>query len=201
VMVLGWLWFNGRITWMGCLGAAVTYAGLLVVFLQALPEGGTDTIIGTALVLACAFTFALYQLFAKRYVGAMGSLLFTCASLAGCAVAALAQYVVVKGSFDFSATPNFYRMAAGCAVIATVVPSFLINAGLSKVSAQATAMISSISPVVTIALAVWILGEHFTLVDALGSALVILGIVIYAVTDKKPQPVLKQELSGELEAV
>jgi drug/metabolite transporter (DMT)-like permease len=41
-------------------------------------------------------------------------------------------------------------------------------------------MISTVSPVVTIALAVWILGEPFTLADAIGSALVLAGVGLYA---------------------
>ena len=75
----------------------------------------------------------------------------------------------------------------------------MVNAGLSRISAQSTAMISSISPLITIALAVWILGEHFTLADAIGSAMVIAGITIYALTDKKPEREIKELLAGEIE--
>ncbi len=199
VMVLGWLFFGGQITRWGLLGAAITYAGLLLVFLKALPEGGHGTIVGTALVLGCALTFALYQLLAKKYIGVMGSLLFTGVALTSSAVACIAHYVVVSGGFDFSATHRFYWLAAGCGFFATVLPSFLVNAGLSRVSAQASSMIASISPIITISLAVWILGEHFTFTDAIGSAMVIAGIAVYAATDKKPEAEKKQELAGELE--
>ena len=201
VMVLGWMFFKGRITWMSTLGAAITYAGLLVVFLKALPEGGSNTIIGTALVLGCALTFALYQLFAKRYIGVMGSLLFTGIALSSSAVACILHYVITTRGFDFSATHRFYWLAAGCGFFATVLPSFMVNAGLSRISAQATSMIASISPLITISLAVWILGEHFTIYDALGSALVIAGIAVYAATDKKPEAEQKSLLAGEIEPV
>ena len=80
-----------------------------------------------------------------------------------------------------------------------MLPSFLVNAGLSRISAQATSMIASISPIITISLAVWILGEHFTLVDAIGSVLVIAGIVVFATTDKKPDKETKALLAGEIE--
>ncbi len=199
VMVLGWLFFDGRITPMGCLGAAITYAGLLVVFLKALPEGGHDTVIGTALVLGCALTFSIYQLFAKRYIGIMGSLLFTGVALTSSAVGCILHYIITSGGFDFSATTRFYWLAAGCGFFATVLPSFLVNAGLSRVSAQATSMIASISPVITISLAVWILREKFTWVDAIGSVLVILGIILFAATDKKPDKEKKAIMAGEIE--
>ena len=70
-------------------------------------------------------------------------------------------------------------LVAGTAIFATVVPSFLINAGLARIGAQSTAMISTISPLVTIYLAVLFLGEQFTLIDALGTALIIGGIGLY----------------------
>lgn len=184
VMVLAWAFLGARITRWSILGSAITYAGLTIVFLKALPEGGHDTITGTALVLGCAFTFAVYQLLAKRYIIAMGSLLFTGVALSASAVASIAHYLIVSGGGHFEATTRFYWLAAGCGFFATVLPSFLINAGLSKVSAQATSMISSISPVITIVLAVWILGETFTLTDAAGSALVIAGIALYALSEQ-----------------
>ncbi len=199
VMVLGWLFFKGRITRMGSLGAAITYAGLLVVFVKALPEGGHNTIIGTALVLGCAFTFALYQLFAKRFIGVMGSLLFTGVALTSSAVACILHYIITTRGFDFSATHRFYWLAAGCGFFATVLPSFLVNAGLSRVSAQSSSMIASISPIITISLAVWILGEQFTIYDAIGSAMVIAGIAVFALTDQKPEAEKKQLLAGEME--
>jgi drug/metabolite transporter (DMT)-like permease len=56
-------------------------------------------------------------------------------------------------------------------------------------------MIATISPLITIALAVWILGEPFTLADAIGSAMVIAGVGIYALTDVR---VKAREVSKEV---
>jgi len=199
IMVLGWLFFKGRITMMGCLGAAITYGGLMLVFLKSLPEGGSDTVLGTALVLACALTYAIYQLLAKKIIGVIGSPLFTGVALSSSAVACVLHYIIANQTFDFSAPPHFYWMAFGCGIVATVLPSFLVNASLSRNSAQSSSMIAAISPIITISLAVWILGERFTYVDAIGSALVIAGIVLYAVTEKKSDAEIKQEMAGEME--
>ena len=185
VMFLGWLFFGARLTWISIMAAAITYAGLVVVFLTDLPTGGMATVIGTALVLGCALTFAIYQLLAKNFITAMGSALFTSIALSGSAFACIAHYIVTSRSFDFSSAPRFFWLAAGTAFFATVLPSFLVNAGLSRISPQSTSMIATISPLITISLAVWILGEPFTLADAIGSAMVIAGVGIYALTDVK----------------
>jgi drug/metabolite transporter (DMT)-like permease len=188
VMLLGWMFFKARITWFSVLAAAITYAGLVVVFLSALPTGGRNTIIGTALVLGCAITFAAYQLFAKKIISSLGSMLFTAIALSASGLACIAHYVVVSRGFDFSSSPRFFWLTFGMAIFATVIPSFLVNAGLSRTTPQTTSMIATISPLVTIALAVWILGEPFTLADAIGAAMVIAGIGLYAWADSRPAP-------------
>lgn len=185
VMFLGWLFFGARLTWMSLVAAVITYVGLVIVFLTDLPAGGIDTVIGTALVLGCALTFALYQLLAKNFITAMGSALFTSIALSGSGFACIIHYMVVSQSMDFSSSPRFFWLAAGTGFFATVLPSFLVNAGLSRISPQSTSMIATISPLITISLAVWILGEPFTLVDAIGSTMVIAGVGFYALTDVK----------------
>jgi drug/metabolite transporter (DMT)-like permease len=185
VMFLGWLFFGARLTWTSLVAAVITYVGLVIVFLTDLPAGGIDTVIGTALVLGCAITFALYQLLAKNFITAMGSALFTSIALSGSGFACIIHYIVTSRSFDFSSSPRFFWLAAGTGFFATVLPSFLVNAGLSRITPQSTSMIATISPLITISLAVWILGEPFTLVDAIGSAMVIAGVGFYALTDVK----------------
>jgi drug/metabolite transporter (DMT)-like permease len=185
VMFLGWMFFGARLTWFGCLAAAITYAGLVVVFLTDLPAGGRATMIGTALVLGCAVTFAMYQLMAKRYITAMGSALFTAIAMSGSAFACIAHYVVVSRGFDFSCSPRFFWLSAGTGFFATVVPAFLVNAGLQRISPQSTAMIATFSPVLTIVLAVLILGENFTMADAIGSTMVIAGVGLYSWADAR----------------
>jgi drug/metabolite transporter (DMT)-like permease len=186
VMFLGWMFFKARITGMSILAAAITYAGLCVVFLSALPTGGDNVVIGTVLVLGCAITFALYQLLAKGFITTMGSALFTSIALTGSAIACIAHYVIFSQSFDFSSSPRFFWLAAATAIFATVLPSFLVNAGLARISPQSTSMVATISPLITISLAVWILGEQFTVYDAIGAVMVIAGVMLFALTDKKP---------------
>ncbi len=185
VMLLGWAFFGQRLTRLGLLGGFITYCGLAVVFGSGLFAGGEGVITGTLLVLGAALSFALYQLLAKRNIQVLGAALFTAISLSTSAVAAILHYMVESGGMDFSAPPRFLMLAAGTAVIATILPSFLMNAGMAKIGPQSVAMISTLSPVVTIALAVWILGEPFTWADALGSALVLAGVGIYTLGDSR----------------
>ncbi len=130
------------------------------------------------LVLGAAVTFAVHQIMAKQFMALLGSALFTAISLSTAGVLCILHQAVVSGG-DFSASPRFLWLSLGCAIVATVLPSFLINAGLARASPQAVSMISTVSPIVTIALAVAILGEPFTAADAIGSSLVIAGVGLF----------------------
>jgi drug/metabolite transporter (DMT)-like permease len=177
-MFIGAALYGDRITGLGLAAAAATYAGLALVFAADFPEGGRSTVIGTALVLGAAVTFAAHQIMAKRFMVLLGSALFTAISLSTAGVLCILHQAVVGGG-DFSASPRFLWLSLGCAMVATVMPSFLINAGLARVSPQAVSMISTVSPIVTIALAVAILGEPFTAADAIGSSLVLAGVGLF----------------------
>ena len=67
---------------------------------------------------------------------------------------------------DTSVSQHYLLLAAGTGLIATVIPSFFVNAGMGRIGAASTAMISNVSPLLTIYFAVLILGEDFTLADA-----------------------------------
>ena len=184
VMIIGALFYAEAVTAFGIAAAVVTYVGLGVVFAVDLPVGGRDTALGTALVLGAAISFAWHQILAKRVIVHLGPMLFTSIALTSAGVFCVLHHVVF-GSGEFTATPRFLWLAFGCAIVATVLPTFLISAGLARVSSQAVSMIATVSPLVTIGLAIAILHEPFTVADAAGAALVLLGVGLYTWGDSR----------------
>lgn len=183
VMFIGAALYGEDVTRFSVAAAVVTYVGLGVVFATDLPQGGRDTIIGTFLVLGAAISFAWHQILAKRFISHLGSLLFTSIALSSAGVFCVLHHVVFGAGW--AASPRFLWLAFGCAIVATVLPSFLVNAGIARVSPQAVSMIATASPIVTIGLAIWILGEPFTRADAIGSALVLAGVGLYTWGDSR----------------
>jgi drug/metabolite transporter (DMT)-like permease len=182
VMLIGAAFHGERLTASGLAAAAVTYVGLAIVFVTGLPDGGRDTVIGTLLVLAAALSFAIHQIFVKRFMAPLGSALFTSIALTAAGVFCVLHQAIVGGG-QFAASPRFLWLSLGCALIATVLPTFLINAGIGRTSPQTVSMISTVSPVVTIGLAIAILGEPFTWADAIGSTLVLAGVGLFTLGD------------------
>ena len=176
VVLLGAMFFGQRIQLRAVLAILVSYVGLAVIFSEKMGEGGSDVALGAALILGAAVAFALYQLLAKPLIAKIGPALFTCIAMSGAAMGALIQFFLTHSLSDLVVSQRVLVLALMIAIGATVLPSFFLNAALHRISAQANATIGTLSPVMTIALAVAILGEPLTVVDVIGTALVLAGV-------------------------
>lgn len=165
----------------------VAYAGLALVFTKdAEAAGVVSTRTGAMLVLASAIAFALYQLFAKGYIGRLGPKLFTCIAMSAAAAGALVQFALVRDvAVIGTLSAKAWTIAAAIAVVGTILPSFMLSAALHRISAQANAAIGTVSPVATLVLAAAFLGERVTAIDALGAALVLIGVGWFTFSEQR----------------
>src|SRR5689334_15134086 len=115
VMFLGWLFFRGRITMPGLAGAAITYAGLALIFSNGIAIEGWNAAIGSLLVLGAALAFALYQLLAKDLIRAMGSTLFTAIAMSAAGVASVIHYAITSHGVGPAVSWHYVWLVAGCA--------------------------------------------------------------------------------------
>jgi len=184
VVLLGALFFGQKIRLRAVAAILVSYLGLAVIFSEKVGEGGSDVVLGAALILAAAVAFALYQLLAKPLIAIIGPRLFTCIAMSGAAIGALTQFFVTHPVSAFAVSDRVLVLALVIAIGATVLPTFFLNAALHRISAQANATIGTLSPVMTIALAVVILGEPLTLLDVVGTALVLAGVGWFTLADQ-----------------
>ncbi len=186
VLVLGVWFFGDRMAWSVVPGMVISYLGLAVIFgwnLVAEPQG---LFAGTALVMAAALTFALYQHLAKRQMTIIGSGFFTCIGMSTAALAAIGQDAAVHGIGNLATldgTTLGYGLALG--ILCTVLPSFLINTAIARIGARATSTTAGIGPVMTAVIAVIVLGEAFTPFHAVGTVLVITGITLFGRAERR----------------
>lgn len=64
------------------------------------------------------------------------------------------------------------------ALFATVIPSFMLSAGMKRIGANNAAIVTSIGPVSTILQAHFILGDKIFIEQVIGTGLVILGVLL-----------------------
>ncbi|HET7715249.1 MAG TPA: DMT family transporter [Bauldia sp.] len=184
VVILGAMFFGQRMRLRAVLAILVSYVGLAVIFGEKVTTVGPDAAIGAGLILAAAIAFALYQLFAKPLIATVGPALFTCIAMTGAAAGALTQFFLTHPPSALLVGERVLLLSLFIAIGSTVLPTFFLNAALHRISPQANATIGTLSPVMTIALAVLILGESLTLFDVIGAALVLAGVGWYTLADQ-----------------
>lgn len=186
-VVLFGVWFFGdRMVWGVVPAMLASYGGLLVIFGWNLAVDPDGLVLGTVLVLGSAITFALYQHLAKRQMLVLGSALFTCIAMSTAAVCAIAQNLALAGPASYlTLSPTVWAYGLALGVLGTVLPSFLMNAGMARIGARATSSTAAFGPVVTIIIAVVVLSEPFTVFHAVGTGLVLIGSVLFTRAERR----------------
>ncbi|MCS6759094.1 MAG: DMT family transporter [Candidatus Devosia euplotis] len=137
-------------------------------------------------MLGAAITFAPYQHLAKRQMLVIGAGLFTCIGMSTAAIVAIIQNLLHAGPASYlTMTPAIWGYGLALGLLGTVLPSFLMNMGMARIGARATAFTGAFGPIVAIVIAVWVLGEPFTLYHAIGTAAVLLGSALFTRVERQ----------------
>lgn len=193
VFVLGAMFFGKPLSRWALIAILLAYAGIGVVFSGGDIAIGQNVPLGTVMVLACAFGFALFQLLAKPMIIRLGSLLFTCSAMLGAGFVIFTHFVIentLSGTVHTALLlpPRIYVLGIAMAFFSTLIPSFLVNIAIDRVGPQATAALGMVSPIATIIVAILLLGEPFGILDGVGTTLTLLGIGLYTWFDMRQGP-------------
>ena len=180
VLVISFVFLGRRPTWRQLLALAITYGGVaLIISSQA--RGGSEGrlfMLGALLVFASALFYSVYLVAGGELVKRVGSMRFTAYSMLVATAPAVVQFFVVESPGALELPPAVWVYAIVLATFSTVLPLFLQAEALRRIGAAEFALIGALGPVsVAITSAVG-LDEPFTAVQALGGALVILGVLL-----------------------
>ncbi len=185
VLVFGKLIFRHPLRAHALAGAALSYFGLVIMF-GAEPARLTPAMLGgSALVLTAAATFALYQLFARELILRCGPMLFTAIAMSAASATLIAQFLATHSLSVLALPAHAWLLMGTLAIFATIIPTFMMSAGTARIGAQGTAIISTLSPVVTIVLAIVVLGESFGAPEAAGTILVVGGVAFFTYVESR----------------
>ena len=159
----------------------LTYIGIGVAYFGELQiDRSNNFFLGSFLVFLCAVTYSGYIAFSGRLIPQVGAMKFTAYAMLAATLGVFAHFLVTSGDLSLLAAPTNWGYGLLLAVVATVIPSFLLSLGLKKIGANNVAIISSIGPVSTILQAHYILGEPIFPAQLAGTALVIAGVLLLA---------------------
>jgi drug/metabolite transporter (DMT)-like permease len=157
-------------------GALVLASAGLVLVLVGAAAGALDAL-GTALGLGAAVVYSAYILISQGVAERMGPLALGTLVCTGAATT-LTLTGLAGGDLDpggVSATG--FLWLAGLALVSTVGAIALFFAGLRRVGPAAASILSTLEPVVTVALAFAIVGESLGPAQLAGGALVLLAVL------------------------
>jgi drug/metabolite transporter (DMT)-like permease len=183
VVVIETFLFKAKLGRRQLLALVITYTGIAFAFYGELGNFGSDVPRGAAWVFACALTYALYILGAGRMVPKLGSQRFTSLALLAAAGATL-THAAVTGAKILGLPTVVYEIGFVMALVATVLPAFLLARGIALIGSGPAAIISTIGPVSTILLAYIFLQEPLSVTELVGTALVIFGATLVAWSGK-----------------
>jgi len=160
---------------------AVAYAGVLVVFghdLTTAPlargAGGIDAVvIGAGLVVASAFSYAIYLVAGGQLVARVGSLRLTAWASIVASMACIGQALWISPQSLLSQPAPVYWLSLLNGIACTVLPVFLVMMSIERLGSPVASQVGMIGPVSTIVMAALILDEPIGVAQLAGTAVVL----------------------------
>ncbi len=177
VSVLAAVFVKERNTPLQWVGVALSFAGVVALVLLG-DDAGRGSLTGNLLVLGAALAAAIYQLLARRFLVGERSALYLTAFQNLFGALFMVPLAVVEAALVGVRSPT---VEAGLGVSYLIVFSsvfayLLLNYGLRFVPASRASTFTNLTPIVAVIGAYVLLGERFTLVQALAAVVVVAGV-------------------------
>jgi drug/metabolite transporter (DMT)-like permease len=179
VVLFGAVFFGRRVTLLMLVSLVVSYAGIAMIFATDFAIEGDNVVLGSLLVFGSAIVYAAYQILAKPLIDRLGAQLFTSIAMSAAGPAVIVHFLASHPLSALSVDSYGLLLMLAIGTISTVLPAYCISAAIGMIGPERTAIVGNISPVVTVGLAIGVLGEMFTPWHAAGTALVLLGVWLF----------------------
>jgi len=193
VVALGAIFFKRHITPLMIAALVVSYAGIAMIFWHDLALEGEHVLLGVALVFGSAVVYAVYQIFAKPLIDRLGPELFTSIAMSAAGPVVIVHFFLSHSVADLAVTGNGFVLMLAIGAFATLLPSYCTSAAIGMIGSEKTAIVGNVSPVVTVVLAIFVLGEAFTLTHAIGTFFVLGGVWLFTRKEKPKQKLLEEQ--------
>jgi len=184
VVLMSFLFLKTVPTRRELVALGVSYAGIALVLSNQLHAENRLFALGAALVFASALCYAGYLVAGSQVVKRVGSMRFTAYSTVVATVPAVIQFFVMESAQSLQLPGAVWGYAIVLATFSTVVPLFLQAEALKRIGANHFALLGALGPVSVAVTSALGLDEPFTAVQALGGALVILGVLLVSLKKK-----------------
>jgi len=175
--------FRQRINRVQVWALVLTYTGIGIAYFGELrvDVGNPNFYWGSFLVFLCAIIYAFYLAGMGSIVKVLPPAKFTTYSMLVAVLAVFLHFLargLANGHLSLPPDHRLWMYGILLALLATVIPSFMLSAGMKRIGANNAAIVTSIGPVSTILQAHFILGDPIFAEQVIGTLLVIAGVLL-----------------------
>jgi drug/metabolite transporter (DMT)-like permease len=163
----------GRLQWAAL---ALSYCGIVLVFVHDLNSGAGSIATGSLLVLGSAASYAVYLLGTGGMVRRIGSVRLVAYAMCVSSVACILQFFLLRPAGLLVQPLPVYGLSLINGIFCTIFPVFMTMVAVQRIGAATASQAGMIGPVSTLFLGWAVLGEPITTVQLAGTALVLGGI-------------------------
>jgi drug/metabolite transporter (DMT)-like permease len=187
VLLMSAFWFKVKIKPQQLLALIITYAGLCIAFWGEINTtvNASDFYKGSILIFICAITYAMYIVGSGRLIPSLGAAKFNSYAMSFAGIAVLIHFSISNSNSLLHLPTTVYVYSFLMAVLATVIPSYLVAEGIKRIGSDNAAIVGSIGPVSTILQAYFILDEPIRALQVAGTVFILIGILMITRKSKK----------------
>ena len=178
VLLISALYLKRRISSGQWLAMGLSYVGVLLAFIHDLSFAGGNVLLGSSFVLGSAITYAVYLISSGELLKRVGSTRLVAYAMSASAVYVLIHFFWMQGLQGLVQPGQVYVLSLIHAVMNTVLPTFMIMWAVARIGAPLTSQLGMIGPVSILFLAWWLLGEPITWLQIVGTAFVLIGMLV-----------------------
>lgn len=183
VLLISFLFLHRRPSRRQLCALVITYAGVALI-LSSQAQGGAEGrlfLLGALFVFASSLFYATYLVAGGELVKRIGSMRFTAYSMAVATLPAVVQFFALEPMSALDLPNKVWLYAILLATFTTVLPLFIQAEALKRIGAAEFGLIGALGPVSVAVTSALGLDERFTLMQAVGGALVIFGVLLVSV--------------------
>jgi drug/metabolite transporter (DMT)-like permease len=173
VVIAGWLFMRRAVSGWHGIALAGSFAGLVLLV------GGAQFRLSWALLFAIAapVIYTAYILVGERVMASVPAVAASAVIMSGAAVA-FCILAALDAQFALPKTTNGWAVGLGIALLPTMIAISFFMAALPRIGGARAALLSTLEPVITVLLAVVLLGDRLSGVQVIGGGLVLSAVVV-----------------------
>ena len=179
-VLINTFFYKTKLNRVQIIALVLTYLGIGIAYFGELKLDTSNPkfFFGSFMIFLCAITYSFYLVGTGRMVQRVGVTRYTAYAMLASTVGIFINFLVTHTVESIPFTIDLTGYAIALAVVATVLPSFMMSNGMKSIGSNNVSIITSIGPVSTIIQAHFFLGEKIIMAQILGTALVIIGVIL-----------------------